>query len=235
MSSSRTRSPTKKQPSILRRLLCCDPSSACILSPIEPIARPATIQTNSNPTLRPYFISFECPWLPTKHPYDNHPDGFWDFPKRAGWDLDGKRRHRTFPNPVADALDPILKKLDDKYKCRQKTVPQQTLATRPADSVRIKVFRSDGSESSLSDEVAFLQSWLFFGVHAQTNAITGLQSDPTSDFAIQTHPDSTNETLSTAAFDVLPHRWAAALNALSEDHASRWKQLLEVVQHVVTL
>ncbi|KAJ6469397.1 hypothetical protein C8R45DRAFT_430419 [Mycena sanguinolenta] len=231
LSSNRTRS-TTKQPSLLRRLLCCSSNSVSSnFSLTEPIARPATIETTPH---RPYFISFECPWLPTKYPYDNHSDGFWDFPERAGWVLDGKRQYRTFPNPVADSLDPILKRLDNKYRCRQKTVRQRLLASRPADSVRIKAFRSDGRQSSLSDEVAFLQSWLFFGVYAQVNAITGVRSDPTSDFATETHTDG-SKTLSTAVFDVLPHRWAAALSAPGEDRMGRWKQLLEVVQHAVTL
>ncbi|KAJ7222073.1 hypothetical protein B0H12DRAFT_300594 [Mycena haematopus] len=201
------------------------------LSPTKPLARPAMMQTIP----RPYFVSFECPWLPTKYPYDDHRDGFWDFPERAGWILDGKRQYRTFPNPVAGSLNPILKNLVDKYRCRQKTVHQPLLASRPTDSVRIKVFRSDGGESSLSDEVAFLQSWLFIGVYAQVNAITGVRSDPTSDFATKKHTNGTKKTLSTTVFDVFPHRCPAALNALGEGRTGRWKQLLEVVQHAVTL
>ena len=246
--SNRTRSSTKnsKQSSILHRLFCCTPNSASpLLSPLEHTPAQSLSQviadTNGSarhaaPTVRPHFILFECPWLPTTTPYDNHSDGFWDFPERAGWILDGKREHRTFPNEVADTLRPIFKELDAKYLCRQRTVPHALLVSRATDSLSIKCFKSDGAEPLLCDEVAFLQAWLFFGVHAQANTITGLQSDPVSDFAVKTHADGINKTLSTSALDVLPHRWAAALNALNEaDRAPRWNQLLQVVQHATSL
>lgn len=151
--------------------------------------------------------------------------------------LDGRREHRKFYTEIADALAPVLQHLDVKYTCRQRTIPEAVLVSRPRDGLSIKCFRSDHSVASLSDEVAFLQAWLFFGVLAQTHAIVGLPGgDPAADFAVKSQCGGTTKTFSTAALDVLPHRWAAALNAHPlEAHMERWRELLAVLQHVVTL
>lgn len=187
---------------------------------------------------RKHFVPFECPWLQTDTPYDDHPDGFWDFPERANWVVDGRREHRKFPNEVMDPLAPILQDLDAKYTCRQRMVPQILLASRPQDALSIKCFRSDLSVAPLGEEVAFLQAWLFLGVLKQTQAIVGLsEGDPVMEFVVKDrNGNGTPKTLSTAALDVLPHRWVAALNVLpSETRMERWRELLAVVQHVVTL
>ncbi|KAI0730408.1 hypothetical protein C8Q76DRAFT_792572 [Earliella scabrosa] len=228
------------------RLLCCTtPStSAAVFSPVEPYPVSSLAQALAVPeasdsaSSRKHFIPFECPWLQTDTPYDDHPDGFWDFPERAKWVLDGRREHRKFPNEVMDALAPILRDLDEKYACRQRAVPASLLASRPKDGLSIKCFRSDLSVASVGEEVAFLQAWLFFGVLKQAHAILGFaEGDPAAEFVVRDrNGGGTTRTLSTAALDVLPHRWAAALNVLpSETRMERWRELLAVVHHVVTL
>jgi hypothetical protein len=224
------------------RLLCNNCTSSHVVSPLEPYPVQLLPQDSSlghkqrAVCERPYFISFECLWLPTKTCYDHHPDGFWDFPQRAGWILDGQRAHRKFPRPLSDLLQPVLTELDEKYKCRQTTISPALIASRPRDALSIKLFRSDGSEASLSEEAAFLQAWLFFGVLEQINMIIGLQNDPTSDFLVKPYAQQSTNTLSTATLNTLPQRWTAALEAFSEaDRILRWKELLEVVQHVMTL
>ncbi|KAL0563941.1 hypothetical protein V5O48_018117 [Marasmius crinis-equi] len=180
------------------------------------------------PPSRPYFISFEFPRLPTKVPYDNHPGGFWDFSERTGWVLDGQREHRKFPNEL-ETLNPVLAKLDDKHECRKRTIPELFLKNRPNDALSIKCFRTDGTGASLSEQVAFLQTWLFFGVLAEMNTITGV---PIPDF----RAGGTPEVLSTAALDVLLRQWLSALETLdNDDHEQKRSRMLEIVQHAMSL
>ncbi|KAH9893642.1 hypothetical protein C8Q73DRAFT_697870 [Cubamyces lactineus] len=251
-SSPRSPSRTKehpKRPSRLQRLLCCTSASSPILSPSASSPHPAQSLTQGiseasssvtqrvprAPVVRPHFIPFECPWLPTKTPYDNHPDGFWDFPERAGWALDGQRKHRTFPNEVANALNPVMTELDQRYKCRQRTISTPVVKKRPNDSLSVKCFRSNGDEATMSEEVAFLQAWLFVGVLAQVNMATGVEADFASLFCVPAIGDDT-KILSTAPLNALPHRWLEALETLSEAHRiERWKELLKIAQHVMTL
>ncbi|KDQ06692.1 hypothetical protein BOTBODRAFT_149578 [Botryobasidium botryosum FD-172 SS1] len=226
-----TGTPSKKRHSWLQRLLCCSPcistpppsprdvqSASAALSPPAPVAQPQ---------IRAHFIPFEFPWLSTQTPYDYHKDGFWDFPERAGWMLDGKGEHRKLPNGMGwDAAD-----LDGMYKCRQRSIPRETVTCRPPDSLRIKCFRIDGSDSSLAEEVAFLQSWLFFGVLAEIAKILGVETKSGAEFVVRAQ-DGTN-VLSTATLDELPQIWLAALSTCS-DANERVRSMLQVVKHAMS-
>ncbi|KAK7682674.1 hypothetical protein QCA50_014057 [Cerrena zonata] len=240
-----------KRPSKLQRLLCCTTSSSPILSPLDaqPASTPSLSQAlNGNgtsngssrhlTTSRPYFIPFECPWLPTKTPYDYHPEGFWDFPDRAGWILDGKCEYRKFPQAtdLSDAWLVDAKDLDGKYRCRQKTVPEPSITKRPRDSLSLKCFRADSREATLTEEVAFLQAWLFFGVLAEMNTILGVRVDVESEVVLATQGGTGTKHLSTSILDRLPHQWLGALNALNEvDRVERSNRILQIVQHVMSL
>ena len=191
-----------------------------------------------NLTERPYFIPFECLWMPCKTPYDHHPEGFWDFPERAGWILDGKREYRKFPQ-VTDLPDAWLsdtKELDGKYKCRQRSVPESYLEKRPRDSLSLKCFRVDGSEVTLTEQVAFLQAWLFFGVLAEMGTILGTKVKIESDFVLATQGGAGTKLITTTALNRLPLLWRDALRAFDEvERVERSRRVLQIVQHIMSL
>ncbi|CAL1709971.1 unnamed protein product [Somion occarium] len=211
------RPPTKKRHSKLQRLLCCSSSSSAVLSPFD--VHPPT--SASQPIIgngvalkhRPHFIAFDVPRLTTKTPYDHSEEGFWDFPERAGWMLDGKAEYRKFPN----GIDWDTKELDE----------------RPPDSLNLKCFRIDGSDTSLSEEVAFQQAWLFFGVVAELSVISGASAV----LAAEKVPGTQSEMkTSTAVLDTLHLKWLNALKAYSADERdTRLKRMLQVVKHVLSL
>jgi hypothetical protein len=194
--------------------------------------------SNSNmPTQRPLFIPFEFPRLPTSTPYDKHIDGFWDYPERAHWMVDGLCQYRKFPNHIRDGLRSVrVDDLDSRYKCRQTSIPESIAAHRLLDSLRIKCFKASSRSPSdiitLAEEVSFLHEWLFFGVLEQVNDITGVQADIQREFVVQQQLG----VLSTRALDSLAYRWIAALAVLeANDRETRWTQLLNIVLHVFTL
>ncbi|KAK0439128.1 hypothetical protein EV421DRAFT_1737984 [Armillaria borealis] len=125
---------------------------------------------NGKYALHPHFIAFSVPYLCRLVPYDYNPRGFWDFPERKGWMLDGKGEHWKFPNEIVWDLHD----LDSQYACRRRSIPEELLARRPQDSLTLKCYRIDGSVLSFAEEVAFLQAWLFFGVIAEVSSICGL-------------------------------------------------------------
>ncbi|ROV87069.1 hypothetical protein VMCG_10901 [Cytospora schulzeri] len=180
---------------------------------------------------RTYFISFEFPLLPTNTPYDNHADGFWDFPERAGWILDGRQEHRKFDVDLTEALKPVLVELNNKnYRCRDRTIPESVVEARPNDALSIKCFKKDGTWASMSEEVAFLQAWLFFGVLAELSIITSVS---TPDFGTESAP----AILSTAALNALVCSWVTEIEALGsvDERQEKLGKMLEVIQHVVSL
>ncbi|OTA66075.1 hypothetical protein K449DRAFT_392008 [Hypoxylon sp. EC38] len=184
----------------------------------------------SHGAARPFFVAFEFSRLPTKIEYDIHADGFWDFPERAGWILDGQRKYRKFHEELEKPLRPLLLRLDKKYECRRRAVPEEFQKARLDDALSIKCFKVNGATALLSEEVSFLQAWLFFGTLHQLGSITGVR---TPDFQSGTKPGI----LSTAPLETLVHSWTKAIKTLDfyEERHQKWSQILEVVQHVMSL
>ncbi|KAK0486458.1 hypothetical protein IW261DRAFT_1455601, partial [Armillaria novae-zelandiae] len=165
---------------------------------------------------RPHFIAFSVPYLCRLVPYDYDPQGFWDFPERKGWMLDGKGEHRKFPNEIVWDLHD----LDSQYACRRRSIPEEMLARRPQDSLTVKCYRTDGSVSTLAEEVAFLQAWLFFGVIAEVSSICGLCGSSIETRCVNFVQDGPSM-VSTSVLDDL--------------QADRIARILNVVKHVMSL
>jgi len=166
------------------------------------------------PSSRPYFISFTVPCLCTSSPYDFDGCGFWDFPERAGWALDATG-YRSFSNEIEWSQD--LVSLDDLYACRQRKIPEELSSGRPLDSLRLKCYRIDSGTrggyryAGVSEQVAFLQAWLFFGMLTEISAICALVIDLEAEFVVD-GPAGSQE-ICTAALDELPRRWLEAAEA----------------------
>ncbi|KAK7464714.1 hypothetical protein VKT23_005920 [Stygiomarasmius scandens] len=183
------------------------------------------------PHIVPHLIEFTLPYLCSSMPYDYDTQGFWDFPERAGWMLDGKALHRKFPNHIVWPSG--MHDLDVQYACRSRTIPENRLAKRPRDSLAFKCFRITGEQSTLSEEVAFLQAWLFFGVLAEVSSICGLPVDPDEQFLVV---EDGSQVVSTGALNNLLHKWLMSLNATPADVArERVGRLLRVEYHVMSL
>ncbi len=180
---------------------------------------------------RPHFMAFSVPYLCRSVPYDYDPRGFWDFPERKGWMLDGKGEHRKFPNEIVWDLHD----LDSQYACRRRSIPEEMLARRPQDSLTLKSYRIDGSVSTFAEEVAFLQAWLFFGVIAEVSSICGLCGSSVEAKCVNFVQDGPSM-VSTSVLNDFVTEWLASLNACNaEEQADRIARMLNVVKHVMSL
>ncbi|THV03469.1 hypothetical protein K435DRAFT_618326, partial [Dendrothele bispora CBS 962.96] len=107
---------------------------------------------------RPEFIPFHPPYLCATTPFDNDNEGFWDYPARAGWQI-----HRS------------------DRKCHSGPCPPGTCVVS-ADQMDYglqvpSTSRLDGEPSSVSEKVAFLQAWLFFGAMVEVCSLCRLELD----------------------------------------------------------
>ncbi|KAK0226584.1 hypothetical protein IW262DRAFT_1312505 [Armillaria fumosa] len=186
---------------------------------------------NGKHTPRPHFIAFSVPYLCRSAPYDYNPRGFWDFPERKGWMLDGKGEHRKFPNEIIWDLHD----LDSQYACRQRSIPEEMLSRRPQDSLTLKCYRIDGSVSTPAEEVAFLQAWLFFGVIAEVSSICGLCGSSVETRCVNFVQDPLSM-VSTSVLNDFVTEWLASLDACNaKEQADRIACMLNVVKHVMSL
>ncbi|THV04456.1 hypothetical protein K435DRAFT_850919 [Dendrothele bispora CBS 962.96] len=193
-------------------------------------ADPSIAKDGETPYVTPPFIEFTVPYLCLDVPYDYNPQGFWDFPERAGWMLDGKALHRTFPTHI---VWQDIHHLDAEYTCRSRAVSEEILARRPRDSLRLKCFRINGQASTLSEEVAFLQAWLFFGVLAEVSSTCGVSADLHAECIVV---EDGSRMVSVGVLNSLICRWHASLNVLPDGVArERVTRLLRVVKHVMSL
>ncbi|SJL15081.1 uncharacterized protein ARMOST_18563 [Armillaria ostoyae] len=161
---------------------------------------------------RCHFIAFSVPYLCRSAPYDYDPQGFWDFPERKGWMLDGKGEHWKFPNEIVwDLLD-----LDSQYACRRQSIPEEVLARRPQDSLTLKCYRIDGSVLTFAEEVAFRQAWLFFGVIAEVSSICRLCGSSVEAMCVNFVQDGPSM-VSTSVLNEFVTEWLASLNAYNAE------------------
>lgn len=204
----------------------------------------ASKTTRPCPSRRPYFIPFTAPYLCTTSHYDFDDRGFWDFPERVGWALDATG-YRNFSNAIEWAQN--LAFLDGLYTCRRRKIPEELSLARPLDSLKLKCYRINDDApggyryAGVSEQVAFLQAWLFFGMLSEISSICGLSIDLEAEFVVAGPAGSRK--VCTAALDGLPQRWLDAADTrilhdpttkhiLDSDQAAR---IVRVVQHAMSM
>lgn len=199
-------------------------------------APPTTDSTAPIPDNRPDFVLLTVPYLCVAAPYDYHELGFWDFPERAGWMLDA----RGYRNNFANELIWDLEELDREYTCRQRKIPEEISSKRPFDSLKLKCYRIDGGHASLSEQIAFLQAWLFFGVLAEVSSICGLSLDLETEFLVTNDAEDGAKVVSTAALNGLSRRWLEAAGAQGQGpvqtgQPNRTARMIRVVRHAMSM
>ncbi|KAI5837095.1 hypothetical protein DFP73DRAFT_487757 [Morchella snyderi] len=106
----------------------------------------------------------------------------------------------------------------------------------PFDSLKLKCYRIDGGHASLSEQVAFLQAWLFFGVLAEISSICGLSLDIEAEFFAINDAEDGAKVISTAALNGLSRRWLeAAEDTAQASQPSRAARMIQVVRHAMSM
>lgn len=121
-----------------------------------------------------------------------------------------------------------LAPLDALYHCRRRMIPESLSSARPRDALRLKCYRVSGDDeyrlADLSEQVAFLQAWLFFGMLEQVSLICGVDARLEDEFVLQQCE------VTTAPLDRLLQRWLDA--KLNPEQAV---QIVRVIQHVLSM
>ncbi|KAF9458798.1 hypothetical protein BDZ94DRAFT_65674 [Collybia nuda] len=202
---------------------CVRPKSSNISPTVAQPVHPLT------PIHRPHFIPFTAPYLCATSPYDHDPSGFWDFPTRVGWALDptGYSKYRNEQEIMDWEKD--LAPLDARYGCRRRKAPESLSRERPRDALRLKCYRMGGGDgryqlAELSEQVAFLQAWLFFELLAQVSSICGVSVRLEDEFVLP------GRQVSIAALERLMQTWLDVnLNI------EQVTQIVQVIQHVLSM